>query len=808
MHRIFLDINKANSHQNKSLSHHIIEIIEFSETFYRLGYRFDKDLLRLLAIYHDLGKCYYLWQKYSIQKNIKLVKHSGLSAFITYLILVKNKMELGNILKVPNLNLNLELGTDEIKYLIYLILVHHSDLKRLDANAIDSKFNLGSPFEKNINQVKDLMAILPNTDESEFEEFKNYIISFNPSDLDLNTKYINTYAAFKIADRLSGSFHRNLSKEEIPKILYKFGITNIDFNLNEEVIRNLLSNKEISGKVDENRLREQIKFLENDIKILLAPTGFGKTVFSIFKGITNKKMLIALPTITAIKQFLKKTGAIINEIGYFSNNIGTYFYFYNPFKTEEEDDNLILNEYFLSRYLLKPIMLTTVDQLLLTYLQSKEYYIKKFALQNRILIVDEIHLLTPKMLYFLLQFLKEYRSIFRDFVLMSATFPEFLIDIIRSELEIKDSNIIRLYNYYPKNRIWIEFLNDDFEIKKEKKEKLFDDIYKKLKDITKDKKPKIIVLFNTVINAQEFYKYLKEKGENWDILLFHSRYIYKHRKEIEKKLLKISKAGRLDKPFILIATQVVEVSLDIDLDYLITESAPLQELIQRFGRVFRNRDQNLPPKEPNIYIFGFLEESNRIYDKELVKESIDIIKDFRNIVDEEKLVKKLNESEIYKNTYLKEFEDARNKYDEFVDELLNKYANRFYYIFVEEDEETLKKISKLLNIRDSINSLVFVNPEDLDKKEAKKYNKLLKDLEESRKSRDFVKFFRSKLYLREFLLPIPFYYILPLLDVDNELVRNEKIPVIPPKVYSKEFGIDVKKLKEILESKIFEEIIM
>jgi len=424
MAKTFINIYEALSHPNKTLYNHIKEIIWFAEELKTQGFNFNDKYLKILAFFHDLGKMYRSWQEYLKNKKNK-IKHSGPSSVLFFTIVYNRdlieKMKLEKAIK--ELKIDLDLSKEEIKVITYLILVHHSDLKLLRAG--DSTNNYYGNFFTNFKIWGGYLKRY-----NLLEEYKDSVTT--KINIKNTEDFINTYAAFKIADRLSGGFHRNLSKEEIPKILYKFGITNIDFNLNEEVIRDLLSNKEISGKVDEDKLREQIKFLENDINILLAPTGFGKTVFSIFKGIKNKKMIIALPTITAIKQFLKKTKIIINEIGYFSNNIGTYFYFYNPFKTEEEDENLMLNEYFLSRYLLKPIMLTTVDQLLLTYLQSKEYYIKKFALQNRILIIDEVHLLTPKMLYFLLQFLKDNRNIFRDFVLMSATFPEFLIDIIKS----------------------------------------------------------------------------------------------------------------------------------------------------------------------------------------------------------------------------------------------------------------------------------------------------------------------------------------------------------------------------------------
>ena len=66
--------------------------------------------------------------------------------------------------------------------------------------------------------------------------------------------------------------------------------------------------------------------------------------------------------------------------------------------------------------------------------------------------------------------------------------------------------------------------------------------------------------------------------------LLHSRFILRDRERIEKEL------GDAD---LLVGTQAVEVSLDIDFDILFTEPAPIDALIQRFGRVNRKRQKGI-----------------------------------------------------------------------------------------------------------------------------------------------------------------------------------------------------------------------
>jgi len=55
---------------------------------------------------------------------------------------------------------------------------------------------------------------------------------------------------------------------------------------------------------------------------------------------------------------------------------------------------------------------------------------------------------------------------------------------------------------------------------------------------------------------------------------------------------------------ILVATQVVEASVDADFDFMVTEISPIDSQIQRWGRVFRSRDDEYTAKSPNIVIFA------------------------------------------------------------------------------------------------------------------------------------------------------------------------------------------------------------
>lgn len=99
---------------------------------------------------------------------------------------------------------------------------------------------------------------------------------------------------------------------------------------------------------------------------------------------------------------------------------------------------------------------------------------------------------------------------------------------------------------------------------------------------------------NTVDDAIAVYHQLRQRGliPAKDLLLFHSRFAFIDRMEIESKALawfgkESTPVGRCGK--VLIATQVIEQSLDIDLDRMISDLAPIDLLIQRAGRLQRHQ---------------------------------------------------------------------------------------------------------------------------------------------------------------------------------------------------------------------------
>lgn len=111
---------------------------------------------------------------------------------------------------------------------------------------------------------------------------------------------------------------------------------------------------------------------------------------------------------------------------------------------------------------------------------------------------------------------------------------------------------------------------------------------------------KILFVCNQVKRAQALYQQLAEDYPQINKMLIHSRFKRGKRSQLESELKNIY--NEFTNACLVVSTQVVEVSLDISFDLMITECAPIDALIQRFGRVNRKRTQDTIGKFKPIYV--------------------------------------------------------------------------------------------------------------------------------------------------------------------------------------------------------------
>ena len=176
--------------------------------------------------------------------------------------------------------------------------------------------------------------------------------------------------------------------------------------------------------------------------------------------------------------------------------------------------------------------------------------------------------------------------------------------------------------------------------------KSFDDIYPIL-DNLENNPEKVLIVVNTVKKAQNIFKEIEEKYPEIPKMLMHSRFRRSDRVALEKKLKEEFNGDSKGEypegtsPCIVVSTQVVEVSLDISFDRMITDCAPLDSLIQRFGRINRVRSDETIGKYKPVHV---IEPQGNVlpYKMDILKASFEQLPDNFSLLEENTLQQKID----------------------------------------------------------------------------------------------------------------------------------------------------------------------
>lgn len=138
---------------------------------------------------------------------------------------------------------------------------------------------------------------------------------------------------------------------------------------------------------------------------------------------------------------------------------------------------------------------------------------------------------------------------------------------------------------------------------------------------------KVLIVCNQVKRSQMMYDKIGELFPHINRMLIHSRFKRIDRAGLEKSLKEEFNTSQ--KPCIVVSTQVVEVSLDISFDIMITECAPIDALIQRFGRINRKRTDQTIGKYKDIYVIQNPENKKEAlpYDMNVLQKSFEVLPD-------------------------------------------------------------------------------------------------------------------------------------------------------------------------------------
>ncbi|QBH96775.1 CRISPR-associated helicase Cas3' [Limnobaculum zhutongyuii] len=255
--------------------------------------------------------------------------------------------------------------------------------------------------------------------------------------------------------------------------------------------------------------------------------------------------------------------------------------------------------------LLAEVGVGTIDQLLMAIMPMNHQSLRILGLYNKILILDEIHAYDAYMVCLLERVLYFHAAQGGSAILLSATLPFSLRKKLLNAFN-SGAGYLPITPHPQADYPWLSHLNSQQldechvatrnEVKRQVAVNWLTDEEEAIALIKKNvaNGQCICWIRNTVDDAILAYQRVLQDINPNDALLFHSRFAFIDRMNIEQKVLtwfgkESGSSLRCGK--VLIATQVIEQSLDIDLDLMISDLAPIDLLIQRAGRLQRHTRQ-------------------------------------------------------------------------------------------------------------------------------------------------------------------------------------------------------------------------
>jgi len=737
---ILLNKYLAKSNPQETIQEHTENLIKnyeiLKKTYPNLA--IDWDMLYIACLYHDLGKMNFKFQnKLTTKKKYDdEIPHGILSlAFINY----EQLEEIGY-------------SDDDIKILFHTIAYHHErDLSYEEwqlEEAIESMIKEYQQFK--YHRIQD-HHINDNIEDAFY--IKNDRI-YEKDDSEVFINYIKIKGLLNRID-YAASAHIDIERQN-------------DFLIND--MDNLLNNwKKQNSDSNWNELqRYMINNSEKNV-IVVAQTGMGKTEAGLL-WIGNNKGFFTLPLKTAINSIFDRVSKKIITSD-FQHKIGllhsdTYSEYLNL-----KSNDIDLDEYFnKTRQMSLPLTICTLDQIFDFVYRYRGFESKLATLAYSKIVIDEIQMYSSDLLAYLIIGLSYINKIGGKFAILTATLPNIVLDLLKEEnIEFDTPSGAFIDESF--NRHSVKVIEDDINVD------YILDLYNK---------NKVLVICNTVKKAQEIFRKLEEKGID-RINLFHSGFIKKHRKEKEVNILKIGDRNSTDYG-IWVATQVVEASLDIDFDILVTELSDINGLFQRMGRCYRNRQ--FTNEGYNCHVFNGGQKTcsgvEFVVDREIFDLSKSYISNIDGILterDKVNIISTLYTTENIKHTkyyqlikstisYVKSIEDFEKSKSEIKKKFRN--INNITVIPIEIYDQNQIEIEEYINII----SLSYDKNLTLEECQVIKYNKV---------------FARNK--LMDFTVSVQ-YYLAEGNIIDNlKLSQYEYLPVLNC-IYSKELGIEVIKNKK------------
>jgi len=314
---------------------------------------------------------------------------------------------------------------------------------------------------------------------------------------------------------------------------------------------------------------------------LTAPTGSGKTEAALLWAQANQSannshhLFYVLPftaSINAMYHRLKDRKLFGEEAVSLLHGRSSYFV-YRWLCEQDLDRKLAAQQAKALRRQTKelyhPVKVLTPHQILMAFLGVKGWEKNFCEYSGGLFILDEVHAYEPKLIGLLFEILRRLtQELGAKVCIMSATFPTRLKNALKAQI----GNVTEVQLGPSERRRYSRHV---VTVAEGTIRNRFDDIRNRL-----TARERVLVVCNTVAGAMACFEALKACARN--PCLVHGRLIQRDRQEAEARL-----ADEQNPVDLLVGTQAIEVSLDINFDVLYSDPAPLDALLQRFGRVNR-----------------------------------------------------------------------------------------------------------------------------------------------------------------------------------------------------------------------------
>ncbi|WIV11667.1 CRISPR-associated helicase Cas3' [Proteiniborus sp. MB09-C3] len=710
----------AKSNPRETIVDHTEKLIENYKVFKKIypNLNVDWDILYLSCLYHDLGKMNRKFQDKieRIKRHADEIPHGILSlAFIN----AKDLEEQGY-------------SKERIKLLAQAIAYHHERDFNFDKEMLKREIELMKKEVSKFNYGRLDNIVVKKLSSKYFS--MNRIYEENEEHDDEEEDIFFRYIMIKgLLNRIDYASSGGIDVEKENNFLLQ--------NLEENLLETFRIKK---PDAEWNKLQKYMIEHRDSNLIIVAQTGMGKTEAGLL-WIGNNKGFFTLPLKTAINAMYKRiTERIV--VDDYENKVGLL---HSDIKREylTRKGEIDFDEYYnKTRQLSLPLTVCTIDQIFDFVYRYRGFEPKLATLAYSKVVIDEVQMYSPDLLAYLVVGLSYIDKIGGKFAILTATLPQIFVELLEKE-NIKFLKPEPFTNKRIRHSIKVvnEKLNSEF-IKK---------VYKN---------NKVLVICNTVKEAQRIYGELSKDEEiAKNINLFHSGFIKKDRKRKEEEILEFGDKGKTCEG-IWITTQVVEASLDIDFDILVTELSDLNGLFQRLGRCYRDRDWD---KEGyNCYVFNGGDSKcsgvGNVIDEYIFKLSKEALRRIKGPITEDEKIKLIDS--IYTMEKLKETDYHKKLIDavEYVKliESYEKSASEIKKIFRNIESKTIIPKPIYDKCDDKIDGYIKTLKQECDKEATLEERKMIKEEK-----------LEARINLDDFTLSIPLFraekHLLEKKDISN-----------------------------------------